>query len=548
MKSVNLTWVVLLYTSICYSAITVPVDKDPNYQSTLNPNYNSSINPNYSSTINPKYNSSINPTYSSSINPDYSSSINPKYASSINPTYSSSINPTYTSSINPNYSSWSGYFLFDISCNLLGILVETGTSNYNYFNTSGTWISYASSNKQTGYNLFTLTADWTGYFMPNSQGNLNYFDKLGNWLGFAIRGSGNAIGVVPPSKPDFYPDSLTATYSSGGDSLNIRFIVINQGNLAASCYVKWIYEAIHSDSIVLSTLNPGYYIAVTTRIPIIDTLMSMQVQVDPRNLVAESNENNNTISLSWNTNLPQPDLIIDSLRTQYIRDSLWVWFQLLNSGTSTATSGIIVTLYENDSLVWTYAPTSNPLPSQYYYSFYYNSENPNRGAVTIRVCADATNIVKEASEQNNCSSVRINVPASVNQFPRPNLFSEKSTKKDIVVYDLSGRRIQPSNLRKNLTEKNGTSIFLNLSNHHAPLSNQYYVLSAQNRSDIRHLRKVATTGTNAYSSKVCGNIISDLPCREWSPIAFKCPAQEKSFVGRANPIVIQCKIQKENMK
>jgi hypothetical protein len=52
-------------------AFTLPAERDPNHNSSINPKYNSSINPKYNSSANPSYNSSINPSYNSSINPRY---------------------------------------------------------------------------------------------------------------------------------------------------------------------------------------------------------------------------------------------------------------------------------------------------------------------------------------------------------------------------------------------------------------------------------------------------------------------------------------------
>ncbi len=48
------------------TAITIPSNRNPKYNSSINPKYNSSINPKYNSSINPKYNSSVNPKQASS--------------------------------------------------------------------------------------------------------------------------------------------------------------------------------------------------------------------------------------------------------------------------------------------------------------------------------------------------------------------------------------------------------------------------------------------------------------------------------------------------
>ena len=130
----------LYVTAAC--ALTLPSDRDPKYNSSINPKYNSSINPTYNSSINPKYNSSANPSYNSSINPLYNSSINPKYNSSINPQYNSSLSPRYNRSLDPTKSSWSGFYVFDLDGNLSGAAVRAERGFLLFFSLSGTWQGY----------------------------------------------------------------------------------------------------------------------------------------------------------------------------------------------------------------------------------------------------------------------------------------------------------------------------------------------------------------------------------------------------------------------
>ena len=165
-------------------AAFLPSDQNPKYNSSINPKYNSSINPKYNSSINPKYNSTLNPEYNSSINPKYSSAINPKYSSDLNPKYNPEINPQKNASLDPKTTSWSGYHVFDLDAELLGVAVRANAKTLLYFDARTQWVGYFIVNGEGGYNWFELDGEWVGYLVPNSEKGYNIFDLETEWKGF----------------------------------------------------------------------------------------------------------------------------------------------------------------------------------------------------------------------------------------------------------------------------------------------------------------------------------------------------------------------------
>lgn len=164
--------------------ITIPSARDPKVNTSINPQYNNRINPRYNTSIDPRYNTSIDPRYNTSIDPRYNTSIDPRYNTSIDPRYNTSLDPNYNTALDPTQSRWSGYFVFDINGNVLGVAVRANMEFLLLYDTQPRWKGYFASNGKDGFNWFSKEGVWLGYAAENSEKGFNLFSAEGKWIGF----------------------------------------------------------------------------------------------------------------------------------------------------------------------------------------------------------------------------------------------------------------------------------------------------------------------------------------------------------------------------
>lgn len=311
-----------------------------------------------------------------SANPNYTASINPNYTASINPTYSASINPKYTASIDPKYTA-------SINPTYTASINPKYTASINPTYTASINPTYTVSinpnySSWQGYFVWDTDCNLLGIFVFAGTKNLNFFTTSGNWTNFASNNSSSGYNFF-----DLSSEWVGYLASNGAGNFN--------------------YFDIDGNWLGFTTTGSGS-------------------------------------SIGGGTPTAHPDLIIDSLAAAFIDDTLWAVFILANTGTATASAGVTCALYENDSLLWSFSPTTSALAANYYLSYYYYNENPTRGNVTIRVCADASSSITESSETNNCSSTSIFVPPATGISHTPN-----NTLRPIApatgYYNLLGRRV-----------------------------------------------------------------------------------------------------------
>ena len=79
---------------------------------------------------------------------------------------------------------WAGFYVYDLSANLIGAVVWNDPKNLTYFNGNLQWSGYLSSNDDGGFNWFTIRGDWIGYAVANGASGYNLFNRNGQWLAF----------------------------------------------------------------------------------------------------------------------------------------------------------------------------------------------------------------------------------------------------------------------------------------------------------------------------------------------------------------------------
>lgn len=174
-----------LLLSIKCLAQSMPAERNPKYNPSLNPRFNVGINPNLNPALNPKFNARLNPTFNAAVNPKFNASLNPKFNASINPKFNVRLNPTFNAVINPKFnSSWLGYNLFNLDAELIGRAVRVDKQFIVLLNLDSDWVGYYTSNGTGGYNWFNLDDVWKGYLVENGQKGFNLFNVDGEWMAF----------------------------------------------------------------------------------------------------------------------------------------------------------------------------------------------------------------------------------------------------------------------------------------------------------------------------------------------------------------------------
>lgn len=162
--SVFILLLFLCFSSTVVYAFTLPMDRDP------------------------KHNWSINPERTWSINPERTWSINPKHTWSVNPKHTWSINPERTRSINPKYTTLNQnllFYVFNVKGELLGRTLIVSKEVMLFFDLNDDFKGYYVSNNNGGYNFFDADNDeWKGYIISNGQKGFNIFSLDADWVGY----------------------------------------------------------------------------------------------------------------------------------------------------------------------------------------------------------------------------------------------------------------------------------------------------------------------------------------------------------------------------
>ena len=86
--------------------------------------------------------------------------------------------------MNPRLGGASGFYLYDLSAQPVGVVTIVDDENLAYFDSELDWDGYFASNSEDGFNWFSTDGEWIGYLMPNSEHGYNLFKLDGDWIGF----------------------------------------------------------------------------------------------------------------------------------------------------------------------------------------------------------------------------------------------------------------------------------------------------------------------------------------------------------------------------
>lgn len=336
-----------------------------------------------------------------------------------------------------SYCSFLGMYIYaqDRNSEYLGCITDNSSSTESIINDNGNFGSkystksirneYSNYGSQyssySAYNEYTSTPpiiysynSVTGKYTPEAYltKNLNKIPAIDPDLLIATLKVGCST-PIPTTIVDLRVDSLSCYIL--GDSIRVRFIVYNAGNIDISLPFK---ADLYNNGLLLTywnsttTLNAGYFYVVTYAFKPTTQTNIIRAFIDYENQIPENYEFNNTLLKTIYVSLATDtiDVTVDSLQSLYINDTLWFKFNVLNNGNTPIPSGIKTAIYINDVLDITTDSTIDFLPPSYYYPNLYYIAKPSKSVMHLRICTDANTKIAEANENNNCSSDSIAIP------------------------------------------------------------------------------------------------------------------------------------------
>ncbi len=223
--------------------------------------------------------------------------------------------------------------------------------------------------------------------------------------------------IEAKSKPDLV---VTDIWESG--SL-IHYKVKNIGNAPTTaksfCNSLSVDGTLVAEHCVAQVLQPGQEVEGVFNYAwqSVSGEYDMKVCADSRQSIEESNEGNNCLEERWKIE-NFPDLIIAEVK--FDMKSGLIGYVLKNVGKEVAKKGYSTTLYVNQREV-AHDPVNVDLPpGGIYQSWFKDYKMPGDISITVKVCADNYNQVKESDEGNNCMESSLDaVPPSVTATHSP---------------------------------------------------------------------------------------------------------------------------------
>ncbi len=213
----------------------------------------------------------------------------------------------------------------------------------------------------------------------------------------------------PPS-PDLRI-SLWEEWNVNGQSYTVRFEVRNRGNAPAPgghIIALFVEDAEIARKVVPIALAPGdFYQDSFNTVINLSGVDKVKVVADITNIVAESNENNNSYEnmIVWP---PAPDLIISSKSERWIAGQEGaqynVDFQVRNNGNTNATTGHDVQLKVDGNVIETQTVPATLGRGQSWSSSFSTNVTISGSSDNVTVTADANSEVAESDETNNSRS------------------------------------------------------------------------------------------------------------------------------------------------
>ncbi|MHB1314579.1 MAG: CARDB domain-containing protein [Christensenellales bacterium] len=268
-----------------------------------------------------------------------------------------------------------------------------GSTNVTFSYTAGQYASDKTIN-------ITATADSTGTVTESNESN--------NTRSASIK----VLAYVPPL-PDLTITSLAGdkTLYEAGETIVITASVKNIGESASlATTVRLTVPAIGTFSASAATLNAGASQAVTFSFTAPTSLspltVSMTAFADPNNLIAESNENNNTRSATVSINALRPDIeIVDSTIMDWYAGKDVTVSATIRNRTGQPVPSVAIRL----TIVGASYTEQIPVPGNGNNLVVFRITVPTAGNYTVKLIADPDGVLNETDEGNNSLSKNIQV-------------------------------------------------------------------------------------------------------------------------------------------
>ncbi len=215
-----------------------------------------------------------------------------------------------------------------------------------------------------------------------------------------------AVSEPPQGPPDLAIDGVEwkPQYPVNGSLVTMNFTVRNRGNATARAPFKGLLSGplgVIGSTTFTSDLAPNAIaIAILTWEPNLTGLRTFHFDIDSDAAVTEWNETNNRRSfqvLILASNL-LPDLVV----TDIWHKGSTVHYQIMNRGNGTAHAGSKTQLYIDESAVKSDTLGVDLAPGERRYGQFSQCFGCQAKTATVRVCADASGLVPESDETNNC--------------------------------------------------------------------------------------------------------------------------------------------------
>ena len=358
-----------------------------------------------------------------------------------------------------NVNSWMMYGPFDLSnssdAELLFYYWNSSEPNYDYFGwyastdgsnfygtgvsgNSGGWlyVNFDLTAVPTLGNITGSSSVWIVFGFTsnaNNAGGINYDGPFVDNIVLQKYSQDSSPNLIPytPSGWDFpiVPSATTGTNTVStlvaNQNTYIDWAVINNGASTSTTFVNCLYYDNSQAACwnITGGLNQGFYIYVEdwvlnlTPTPGAHTL---RIVADVYNTIAESNESDNTWehSFTW-TGTTQPNLtpfaptgwdypIVPSSITGthtvgalYTTQNTYIDFAVINTGASTTTTFVNCLYFDNNQIAcWNTSGGLNQNQYAYVDDWLLNL-TPTAGSHTLKIIADATNVIVEFNESDN---------------------------------------------------------------------------------------------------------------------------------------------------
>jgi uncharacterized repeat protein (TIGR01451 family) len=215
-----------------------------------------------------------------------------------------------------------------------------------------------------------------------------------------------------PEKPDLVVTETSEEYVDG--QVIVHFEIHNSGTAnAGACdatlYINRVLVATQNVGVLGLGLDGTFNGAFAPMLCTPGTTNTVMVCVDDANVIDESNENNNCMTNSFTCPIqPQPDLVVENKWEESVDGQVIVHFSIENIGDAKAVASQ-ATLYIDDVKLQN-VEVEEVGPSGTFTGAFATEDCTPGTTITVKVCADDTNVVEESNETNNCMTNSFTCP------------------------------------------------------------------------------------------------------------------------------------------